>query len=84
MHAVARAWIHADVRVGVRLIQRSTIVKTSVSCVALLICSAATTVRWALFFCLPRQCKLQRHSTDRAIIQIYLFHEPSTPPFVWV
>jgi hypothetical protein len=41
--------IHANVLVGVRLIQRSTIVKTSVQQVALLIFSAGTAVRGALF-----------------------------------
>jgi hypothetical protein len=67
MHAYAWAWIQADVRVGVRLIQRSTIVKASVYRVARLIYSAATTVRWALFLL----CKLQRHSTVCTIILIH-------------
>jgi hypothetical protein len=52
-HVFAWAWTHVDVRGGVRLIQSSTIVKSSVWRVALLIYSAATTVRWAQFFCLP-------------------------------
>jgi hypothetical protein len=30
MHALSWAWIHANVRDGVRLIQRSTFVQTSV------------------------------------------------------
>jgi hypothetical protein len=46
MHALTWACTHAYVRVGVRLIQRSTFVQTSVLRVALLIYSAATTVPW--------------------------------------
>jgi hypothetical protein len=45
----ACVWIHANVRVGVRLIQCLTFVKTSVQRVALLIYSVATTALLALF-----------------------------------
>jgi hypothetical protein len=49
MHVFAWASIRADVRIGVRLIDRSIIVKALVKRVALLVYCAATTIRWDIF-----------------------------------